>query len=208
MFVTIRGRLVETALIVQVLSSGVVIQVVNKATLSGRLSEPPMSSPVQLVSVGVCMQLFKAETLVSKESTSVCMEEHVDVEHLRSNTDGKADEELYVVVQEESEGSERQAFAVVRSETVVASRSGRVSAAPKSVDVQALLVGVFMQAPREATLVSNPLKSDTTLAKVAGRLPAPPFVSEVQLDDVGVCIHVLRALWFVRRLSKSVDRAS
>lgn len=30
------------------------------------------------------------------------MEEHVDVEHLRSNTEGKADEELYVVVQEES----------------------------------------------------------------------------------------------------------
>ena len=41
-------------------------------------------------------------TLVSSESMSVCMEEHVDVEHLRSNTDGKADEELYVVVQEES----------------------------------------------------------------------------------------------------------
>ena len=45
---------------------------------------------------------LKAETLVSKESTSVCMEEHVDVEHLSSNTDGNADEELYVVVQEDA----------------------------------------------------------------------------------------------------------
>ena len=30
------------------------------------------------------------------------MEEHVDVEHLSSNTDGNADEELYVVVQEDA----------------------------------------------------------------------------------------------------------
>ena len=78
------------------------------------------------------------------------MEEHVDVEHLSSNTDGNADEELYVVVQEDAcqgdyfkegeimclvfvrfldlmigqrrltDGSERQAFTVVRSETAVA----------------------------------------------------------------------------------------
>jgi len=164
MLVTIRGRLVVTDLIVQELSSGVVIHVVNRETLSGRLSVPPISSPVQLESVGLCIQLFKAETLVSKESTSVCMEEHVVVEHLSSNTDGNADEELYVVVQEDADGSERQAFTVVRSETAV--------------------------------------------AKVAGRLPDPPFMSEVQLDDVGLCIHALRALWLVRRLSKSVDIAS
>ena len=80
------------------------------------------------------------------------MEEHVDVEHLSSNTDGNVDEELYVVVQEDAcqgdyfeegeimakclvfvrflvlmigqmrltDGSERQAFTVVRSETAVA----------------------------------------------------------------------------------------
>lgn len=111
-------------------------------------------------------------------------------------------------MQEDAEGSDRQAFAVVRSETVVAIRSGRVSVAPKSVDVQELLVGVFMQELRAAMLVSKLLKSDTTVAKVAGRLPAAPFVSEVQLVDVGLCMHVLRALWFVRRLSKSVERAS
>ena len=79
-----------------------------------------------------------------------------------------------------TEGSDRQAFAVVRSETVVACkiiilliiivfryrhhhnpcrdhhhwptiRSGRVSAPPKSVDVQELLVGVFMQEPTTST---------------------------------------------------------
>lgn len=67
MFVTFKGRLVETALMVQVLSSGVVIHVVNNATLSGRLPDPPMDSPVQLVSVGLCIQLLKVATVLSRD---------------------------------------------------------------------------------------------------------------------------------------------
>ena len=38
-------------------SNSIVNYPIPKSTLSGRLSEPPMSSPVQLVSVGLCIQL-------------------------------------------------------------------------------------------------------------------------------------------------------
>ena len=43
-----------------------------------------------------------AVTLVSKVSTSVSMVEQVEVEHFKSKTEGNADEELYVVVQEDA----------------------------------------------------------------------------------------------------------
>ena len=46
--------------------------------------------------------LPNAVTLVSKVSTSVSMVEQVEVEHFKSKTEGNADEELYVVVQDDA----------------------------------------------------------------------------------------------------------
>ena len=50
----------------------------------------------------IIRHLPNAVTLVSKVSTSVSMVEQVEVEHFKSNTEGNADEELYVVVQEDA----------------------------------------------------------------------------------------------------------
>jgi len=114
------GTLVE-AVMVQAASAGVVRQVSRRLhvvvshfaeTIAGRLDAAPLALPVQVVLVGVCMQVFS-------DVTSVCREVHVALSHFAASFVGMVDVPPYVPVHVVAVGSCMQFFKVVTSAVVV-----------------------------------------------------------------------------------------